>query len=49
MVTRVSSTMLAFVRSVAVTSKKMFLVLSVILECSPLMMGGRDSTTSLAS
>ena len=49
MVTRVSRTILALVRSVAVTSKKIFFVLSVIFECSPLIIGGRESTTLLLS
>ena len=43
------STMWALVRSVAVTSMKTFLVLSVIFEWSPLMIGGRLNTRPLAS
>ena len=47
--TTVSSTMLALVKSVAVHSMKTFFVLRVILLWSPLMIGGRDSTTSFES
>lgn len=40
------STMMSFVSSVAVTSIKTFLVFSVILLCSELMIGGIDRTRS---
>ena len=49
MVSIVLSTTLALVRSVAVHSMKTLRVLSLILEWSPLMIGGSDSTTPLAS
>lgn len=49
MVAMMFVTMCSFVSSVAVTSMKIFRVLSVILLCSELMMGGMDSTTSFLS
>lgn len=47
--TSVLRTMLALCSSVAVISIKTFLVESLILECSELMIGGREHTTRLAS
>ena len=42
--TIVFRTIFAFVRSVAVHSINTFLVLRVIAECAPLMIGGNDNT-----
>jgi len=47
--TMISSTILAFVKSVAVASMKTFLVLRLIFEWSPLMIGGMDKTTPFES
>jgi hypothetical protein len=44
-----SITIDSLVASVAVVSMNTFLVLSVILECSELMIGGIDRTMSLES
>jgi hypothetical protein len=44
-----SATMFNFVSSVAVMSMKTFVVLSVILLCSELMIGGIDRTRSSES
>ena len=49
MVTTALSTTCALVRSVAVHSMNTLRVASVILECSPLMIGGSEHTTRLAS
>jgi len=49
MVTMVLRTMLALVRSVAVTSINTFFVSNRIFECSPFMMGGKDNTMPLES
>lgn len=48
-VTIVSSDILALVRSVAVISMNTFLVFKVILEWSPLMIGGIERTVLLLS
>ena len=37
--------LMSFIYSVPVDSIKQFFILSVIFECSPLMIGGRDKTT----
>ncbi len=39
----------ALVKSLAVISIKIFSVVSLSLECSPLMIGGKDNTTLLES
>lgn len=49
MVEMMLTTIFSLVRSVAVRSMKMFRVLSVILLCSELMMGGKERTTSFLS
>ena len=48
-VATVFTTISTFVLSVAVTSMKMFLVFSVIFECSELMIGGNERTWSTLS
>lgn len=48
-VTIIFVTIASLVSSVAVRSMNTFRVLSVILECSELMMGGMESTVRLAS
>ena len=45
----VLQTTFAFVSSVAVHSMKTFFVVGWILECLPLMMGGKESTVPLLS
>ena len=42
-------TISTFVLSVAVHSMKTFLVLVLIFECSPLMIGGNEQTTRFTS
>lgn len=49
MVERMLATIPSLVSSVAVISMNTFLVFSVILLCSELMIGGIDSTVSLVS